>query len=268
MQESSQFEGLSKKERKKLKRLLEKEDQVKTSKQKQFTKHIIYIFLLITLLLIAFYLWKGATTPKPGEKFPDIGRDHVNDISNVIYNSNPPTSGTHFAVWAKRGVYDRVISDGYLIHSLEHGYIVISYHCDVNDETYLPWKIRQAFAHEDEISTTSGQVSTNSGQRRTLTRNQFDQDSSMSFFTPENPPNVEVELPSEFENEECKTLINKLSTLLNEFNRLIIVPRSNMDSRIAVAAWTKLDKFDEFDEDRIRKFAKAFHNRGPERTEE
>lgn len=268
MSDAYKFEGLSKKERKKLKRQIEREEQAKTSKQKQFSKYIIYFFLLIALILGAFYLWKGATTPKPGEKFPDLGRDHVEDISNVTYNSNPPTSGTHFAVWAKRGVYDRVISDGYLIHSLEHGYIVISYHCDVNDETYLPWKIHQAYAHEDEISTTSGQVSTDSGQRKTLTRNQIELDSSMSFFTPENPPKVEVELPKEFQSEECKSLVRQLSVMLKEFQRIVIVPRQNMDARIALSAWTKLDKFNEFDEERIRKFAKAYHNRGPERTDE
>ena len=69
------------------------------------------------------------TKPLPGEIVADMGRDHVTDIAGITYSSNPPTSGPHFPVWAKKGVYDRLMSDGYLIHSLEHGYVVISYDC-------------------------------------------------------------------------------------------------------------------------------------------
>ena len=78
---------------------------------------------------LGFSLYKSATKTLPGQEVPDIGAEHSNDISGVSYNSNPPTSGKHFPIWAKKGIYDRVISDGYLIHSLEHGYIVISYNC-------------------------------------------------------------------------------------------------------------------------------------------
>ena len=66
------------------------------------------------LLFVAFLAWLfiQSSKPLPGEKIADLGAEHVVDISQVTYNSNPPTSGNHFPVWAKRGVYGRVLSDG------------------------------------------------------------------------------------------------------------------------------------------------------------
>jgi len=95
-----------------------------------FRKFGFWILILGLVFGLGYWGYKGLTKPLPGQKFDDLGREHVNDISNITYNSNPPTSGTHFPVWAKKGVYDRMISDGYLVHSLEHGYIVINYNCE------------------------------------------------------------------------------------------------------------------------------------------
>ena len=39
-------------------------------------------------------------------------------------------------------------------------------------------------------------------------------------------------------------------------------------SQIALTAWTKLDTFDEPDEDRITAFVKAYRDKGPEKTME
>ena len=43
------------------------------------------------------------------------------------YNSNPPTSGPHYAQPAVKRFYDEVLPDEQLIHNLEHGEIWISY---------------------------------------------------------------------------------------------------------------------------------------------
>lgn len=69
-------------------------------------------------------------TPKTVQKIADLGRTHVKVGEKVKYNSNPPTSGPHYADWKRAGVYDKPEPDGYLVHSLEHGYVIISYNCD------------------------------------------------------------------------------------------------------------------------------------------
>jgi hypothetical protein len=77
-----------------------------------------------------YKLVKSITVAKPGQAVADLGREHVPVGTSVEYNSNPPTSGPHYGQWTKRGVYEEEIEDGYLIHSLEHGYVIISYRCE------------------------------------------------------------------------------------------------------------------------------------------
>ncbi len=58
--------------------------------------------------------------------------------------------------------------------------------------------------------------------------------------------------------EGCDTLRNQLTELVNTaVNRgakLLLAPHSGFEGTIALAAWTFLDVFDEYDEDRIRDF--------------
>ena len=52
--------------------------------------------------------------------------DHTTDASErVKYNSNPPTSGRHFAVPADDGAYSTAPTDEQLVHNLEHGRVII-----------------------------------------------------------------------------------------------------------------------------------------------
>lgn len=58
----------------------------------------------------------------------DEGRGHLNPGDPIPnYKSNPPTSGTHNATWYPSGVYDNNVDVTQLIHSLEHGYVVLYY---------------------------------------------------------------------------------------------------------------------------------------------
>src|SRR3972149_2843298 len=93
-------------------------------------KYSAWIIGLLILSGLGYWVYTGVTKTLPGESVADIGAEHLTDIAEITYNSNPPTSGSHFPIWAKPGVYDRFISAGYFIHSLEHGYIVISYNCE------------------------------------------------------------------------------------------------------------------------------------------
>ncbi|MDZ4284195.1 MAG: DUF3105 domain-containing protein [Patescibacteria group bacterium] len=50
--------------------------------------------------------------------------------------------------------------------------------------------------------------------------------------------------------------------------KVVVVPGPDLDTRFALTAWTRLDKFEDFDEERVRRFIKAYRNKGPEATAE
>lgn len=64
--------------------------------------------------------------------FRSEGRDHV--TTPVRYGSNPPHSGPHNPVPAEDGVYDEAPPAEALVHSLEHGRILIQFRPQVSDE--------------------------------------------------------------------------------------------------------------------------------------
>ncbi len=60
--------------------------------------------------------------------FAEAGRDHIgNNEQPDNWNSNPPTSGDHLANWVQPGVYGSEQDMRGMVHSLEHGYVLILY---------------------------------------------------------------------------------------------------------------------------------------------
>jgi hypothetical protein len=55
---------------------------------------------------------------------------HVLGCSAVTYQTNPPSSGNHYPIWGAFGVYDAPLPRGFWVHNLEHGAVVVTYHCD------------------------------------------------------------------------------------------------------------------------------------------
>ncbi len=61
---------------------------------------------------------------------PNEGRGHEEKtFTQDDYDSNPPTSGTHFPSWAQDGIYEPANTPqlGELVHTLEHGRIDVQY---------------------------------------------------------------------------------------------------------------------------------------------
>ncbi len=61
------------------------------------------------------------------QSFPNEGRTHVPAGSQINYGTNPPTSGPHYIHWVDPGFYEASKGRSNLVHSLEHGLIVIFY---------------------------------------------------------------------------------------------------------------------------------------------
>jgi hypothetical protein len=79
-----------------------------------------------TRTLVAAARAAGCTVENP----PDQGVAHEQrEFTEADYDSNPPTSGTHFPTWYEDGVYAPGTTPelGRLVHALEHGRIEIQY---------------------------------------------------------------------------------------------------------------------------------------------
>ena len=60
-------------------------------------------------------------------------------------------------------------------------------------------------------------------------------------------------------------VVDGLKSITEKYkDKVILSPRSANDSLIALSAWGRLDKFDYFDEARIKKFIRAYKDKGPE----
>jgi hypothetical protein len=89
------------------------------------------VLIGITYLLVSSFKNRNKT----GEAFAIQGQEHIDTgFADIEYNSNPPSSGSHYGESAKWGVYQNELPDEILIHNLEHGGIWISYK-DIDEAT-------------------------------------------------------------------------------------------------------------------------------------
>jgi thiol-disulfide isomerase/thioredoxin len=103
--------------------------------------------VLVALALAVWLLFPPGNrgTPAPSvnlaldslqtETFAIVGQDHIRQGDPVSYNSNPPTSGEHFASPLPWGVYGQKIQDERAVHNLEHGGIWITYKPELDNSS-------------------------------------------------------------------------------------------------------------------------------------
>jgi hypothetical protein len=143
--------------------------------------------VLVVAGAIGWFAYRAAADP--GERFPDLGNDHIQAASDrhVQYNSDPPTSGPHLPYIAPWGLHTRPISRELQVHNLEDGGVMVQYNCT------------------------------------------------------------------------CPELVDKLRGVVSRYDKYVILaPYADMKSRIALTAWTRLDRLEEFDEKRIVRFIDSY----------
>jgi hypothetical protein len=77
---------------------------------------------------------------------------HVSEGSAVAYASNPPSSGPHYPSWANFQEFAHPVDDGYLVHSMEHGAVLLLYKC-ADDGGSCSDMIAQLRAVRDAVPT-------------------------------------------------------------------------------------------------------------------
>lgn len=200
---------------------------------------IIAALVLVVIVGFSYWFYKESEKLSVGQKIADLGREHVPLGTQVEYNSNPPTSGPHYEEWVKGGILENVRDDRNLVHSLEHGYIIMSYNCSFTPTSWF--SIPQAYA------------------QRTMSA--LPDASSSADSTPS-------ALPEQFSTDDCKSLVSNLTSVYDKKGKwkLIVIPRPNLDSKLALTAWNRIEKLNQFDEGKINLFIDALRDQGPEKT--
>jgi hypothetical protein len=132
--------------------------QEKNRRQKLRSNFIWGASVVAVLALIGFVIWQGVRPPM-GEAIPIMtSAPHLAPDANPgEYNSDPPTSGLHYATELDAGFYDQNIYTypaAYLVHNLEHGYVIFWYNCNLLDEsacTELKSQIRSVMDEFNKI---------------------------------------------------------------------------------------------------------------------
>jgi len=99
-------------------------------RRKQLRDRAIWSLVGIAILAFVGYLIWNEFRPRPGQSVLELSRVHVQPgAPHEAYNTDPPTSGPHYAQPTRAGFYDNALTDETLVHNLEHGYVIIWYNC-------------------------------------------------------------------------------------------------------------------------------------------
>lgn len=195
---------------------------------------LIFVGLLVWLFMIS-------NKPLPGIEAKQDGRDHIPEGSKVNYNYNPPTSGNHYVSWITKGFYEEPRPDGNIVHSMEHGYVIIWYDC------------------EKKVT----------GYRIQVTDTVYAQGLPMTGGSEGSPSAMLKDMPKAFSDGSCSELKNQIKSYIDkDTHKLIAMPRVGMDSKIILTSWGRVEKMDNLDEKRVKEFIDAFRDHGPEATNE
>lgn len=115
-------------------------EDAKRASSRRIKKIAVWVIIIAAVMLIGWFLYgslKGSGRELGEDRSRSIPIQEARHIEvgarHEPYNSNPPTSGPHWADPVHPGVFDKSQPDEGMIHSLEHGMIWISYKSSIPD---------------------------------------------------------------------------------------------------------------------------------------
>ena len=115
-------------------------------------------FITVVLLIGGVFLLskqdERLNKPLLGQEVGVISRQHVPDGTPVKYDTNPPAGGNHYPEPAHAGLYTTPPPDGNLVHSLEHGAVILWYRSNLPpNDVYRLTKIFEEIPLAKKIMT-------------------------------------------------------------------------------------------------------------------
>ncbi|HUF39813.1 MAG TPA: DUF3105 domain-containing protein [Anaerolineales bacterium] len=108
------------------------------------TSLFVALFIIGAVTITGLLIWNSFSSPLLGEEFPPTGEGNHVPNGNPLpqFSTDPPTSGPHYVDPMPEGFYDEDSQEarflpnphGFIIHSMEHGYVVFWYNCTLVPE--------------------------------------------------------------------------------------------------------------------------------------
>jgi len=124
------LKSLAKKNRKEFIKNLRQTQDLSSKRQGTIIKVVVLLLaIFIVAGLVFLFTRPPREQPEIGQAIPELGRNHIAEgtVPKEPYNSNPPTSGPHWAQQAECKIYTEEVADQAALHSMEHGGVWISY---------------------------------------------------------------------------------------------------------------------------------------------
>lgn len=104
-------------------------------RQKRIRNIVLAVVAVLAIGLGTVLAYQRITYVEPGESAEDLGGGHVEQGTIVDnYNTDPPTSGEHYASTAAWGVHNEPVQNEFQVHNLEHGGVVIQYNESLSED--------------------------------------------------------------------------------------------------------------------------------------
>lgn len=116
---------------------------------------IIWVSVGVGVVIVIGIILLPTLRPARGETVAIMpSDDHIAiDSDPGQYNTDPPTSGPHYGSPLDSGFYEESdieeigpYPQGYIVHSLEHGYVVLWYNCNILSERLCD-ELKEAIRH-------------------------------------------------------------------------------------------------------------------------
>lgn len=91
----------------------------------------------------SYPIYPDASCPVVIDKPKLKSGEHVPEGTTIAFETNPPSSGAHYPVWANFQEFPTAVPRGYWLHSAEHGAVVLLYKCSGADCAPIQEGLRQ-----------------------------------------------------------------------------------------------------------------------------
>jgi hypothetical protein len=204
---------------------------------------LLFIFLFFSL---SWSLRPEEKNP-PGEKVATVEAQKIEPSQeHPKYPTDPPTSGWYVDYEGRSGVFDAPFPDEKIVGALKDGYVFIFYNCTNSGGLQKPLAPVQSSIGIDDKEEKEAEKTATAKTKKGAPEEKKQTKEEM----------LQVYAQVRNQNKRCAEIISFVRNVLDEkgVEKIIMMPRSSLKSRVVMASWGVLDEMDLLDRSRLVEF--------------